>query len=162
MGLLRIPDDVHVEGRITAQSMTVPDSAVKDASVASDAAIQATKVIHQHQKSYSQPNTTATTETRVIHEARGAGTVQEFRAGSIVACLTTATITVDLKKNGTTVLSAVITLNNGNTARVAVAGTVTSAAYVAGDVFEIVITATASGGTIGTGFFAQGTFREAA
>jgi hypothetical protein len=68
-------------------------------------------------------------------------------------------VTVDLRKNGTTVLSAVITLNNANTARVAVAGALSVTTLVAGDVLEVV-TATAGGGTLATGVFAIVTVNE--
>lgn len=162
MSLLRVPSDLHVEGQITAEAMIVPANAVTDASVSSTAAIQATKLFHQQLKSYSQPNTTATTETKVIHVARAGGSVAEFYAGSIGVCAGAATITIDLKKNGTSILSAVITLNSSNTARVAVGASVSTPNYVAGDVFEIVATATAGGGTLGTGLFAQMTAQEAA
>ena len=162
MSLLRVPSDLHVEGQITGESMVVPANAVTDSSVSSVAAIQATKVVHQQLRSYAQPNTTATTETKTIHVARGSGNVTEFYAGSIAINAGAATITVDLKKNGVSILSSVITLNSSNTARVAVAGTISSASYVAGDWFEVVATATAGGGTLGTGVFAQMTAQEAA
>lgn len=156
-----IPTDLFVNGRIRATSMTVPTSTITDASVQSGAAIDAAKLQHQHRAPYNQPNTTATAETRVIYRCYGTtATLLAFHAGSIVANAGAATITVDLRKNGTTVLSGVITLDNTNTARVAEAGSVSVTALVAGDVLEVVTTATAGGGTIGTGLFAFATINE--
>jgi hypothetical protein len=130
--------------------------------IKSAAGVEATKLEHQHRIPYAQPNTTATTETRVLYVCYGlTARVIDFRAGSIVACIGAATITLDVKKNGTTILSSVLTLNNANTARVAVAAALSgSPTLVAGDVLEVVVTATAGGGTIGTGLFANLTVEE--
>lgn len=156
----RLEGDWNIVGRLTCGSMVAPANSVANNAIAGTEQITATKLQHQHRAVWAQPNTTATSETRVIHVARYAGTLIDFVAGSIAACAGAATITIDLKKNGTTVLSAVITLDSGNSARVVEAGTVTVAPYAAGDVFEIVTVATAGGGTIGTGLFCAATFNE--
>jgi hypothetical protein len=116
---------------------------------------------HEHREPYAQPNTTATTETKVVATIRGAtGTLKGFVAGAIVAPLTTATVTLDLKKSTgggafASVLSAPITIDNANVDRVVEAATIAGATLTAGDVLEIVVTATASGGTLPTGVFAE-------
>lgn len=143
-------------------SASLPASSVTNAAVAAAAGIDASKLEHRHRPLYTQPNTTATSVTQVIYVAKAAGTVNSFRAGSIAACAGAATITVDLKKNGSTILSAVITLDSSNSNYVPEAGTVNTAAYVADDVFTIVTVATAGGGTIGTGFYCIPEFEEAA
>lgn len=157
----RLDGDLYLGGRFTPSHMTYPANEITDAAVSSVAGIGAEKLEHQYEKVYSQPNTTATAETRIIHVVHGdTATVLEFEAGSIVACVGAATITVDLKKNGTTILSGVITLDSGNTAYVTEAGTISSPSLVDGDVLTIVTTATAGGGTIGTGFFCSVKLRE--
>lgn len=163
MALSTIEGDLRVRGTLQADYFTPPAASVGDDQVSSASPISADKLKHQYLPTYSQPNTTATTETRVIHVARSAGTIEGFRAGSIAACSGAATITFDLRKNGATVLSSVITLDNANTARVIEAGTLSgSPTVVAGDVLEVVITATAGGGTLGTGAFCQAIVREGA
>ena len=77
-----------------------------------------------------------------------------------VAALTTATVTVDLKKNGTTVLTGVITLDNGNTAYIPEAGSLGTATYGNDDVLTLVIVAAASGGTLPTGLGVTVILRE--
>lgn len=161
MPSMTIPADVHVAGHLSSNTGTIPAASVSDASVAPSAGIQASKMEHVVRPHFSQPNTTATSETRVVHVCRGAGTILSFEVGSIVAALTTATVTVDLKKNGTTVLSAVITLDSTNTARVAEAGTLSVTNLADGDVLEVVTVATASGGTLPTGVFASVNLMEA-
>ncbi len=159
----RIEDNLHIKGRLSADHLTIPDETIADAAVSSTAGIDASKLKHQYLPGYSQPNTTATTVTQAIHVAKGAGTIEGFRAGSIGACAGAATITADLKKNGTTVLSAVIELNSSSTARVVQDATLSGSPTVAaGDLLEVVVTATAGGGTIGTGFYCQAIVREAA
>ena len=83
-----------------------------------------------------------------------------IEAGVVVQAAGAATVTVDLRKNGTTILSGVITLNNTHVAYAEVAGTISSARYVTGDVFEIVLTATAGGGTLPQGVYVNTIFRE--
>jgi hypothetical protein len=162
MSRSNIEGDLYVGGSVyAAGGVNLGAGVVADANVVAGADIDAAKLNHLHTERYAQPNTTATTETRVLHVAKGAGTVVAFSAGSIVANLTTATVTVDLKKNGTTVLSGVITLDNANVAYTPEAGTISVAPYVAGDVFTVVITATASGGTLATGAYCSASFDEA-
>jgi hypothetical protein len=152
----RWPGDLYVAGNITGKTMTVPDGSVTNAAVAATAGIAASKLRHTFRQRYAQPNTTATTETRVIHLVVGAtGTINGFSAGSIVANIGAATVTVDLRKNGATVLTGVITLNNANTAYVPAAGVIASPNVVAGDVLSVVITATAGGGTLATGAYCE-------
>ena len=112
-----------VTGRLTPKQLDIPAETLTDAGVSSSAGIGTAKLKHRYRANFNQPNTTATTETRVVHVARVAGTIRDFLAGSIVSCIGAATIVLDLKKNGTTVLSSTITLDSGNTARVAEAGT---------------------------------------
>src|SRR4051812_34014201 len=114
----------HFLALVQFNDIVLPAESIGDDEIEDLAGIDALKLQHQHVQRYSQPNTTATTETRAIHLANGPGTLVEFDAGSIVACLTTATITVDIKKNGVSVLTSVLTLNNANTARVAVPATI--------------------------------------
>lgn len=161
MSLQKIPNDVLITGSLQVQGpVSFGAGTIGDSQVAATAGISATKLTHDHIEKYSQPNTTATTETRGLYVARNSGTVVEVSAGSIAANVGAATVTVDLKKNGVSILSAVITLDNANTARVVEMGTISGASYVAGDFFEIVITATAGGGTLATGVYIQALFRE--
>lgn len=82
-------------------------------------------------------------------------TVLQFAAGSIAKAVGDSTVTIDLKKNGSSILSAVITLDSGNTNRLLETATLSSTALVAGDWLEIVITATVGTGTLPTGVFVR-------
>ena len=160
----RLDEDLYVNGNLSAKTMTVPASSVADLQVAAAANIVTSKVQHKHRHVYGQSGT-ATTVTIPVHVVRATtplaggasatATVIDFRAGSIVACIGTATITVDLQKNGSSILTAVITLNSSSTARTPQAATISSGALVAGDWLDAVITATVSTGTLGTGLLVQ-------
>lgn len=161
MAVSRIEGDLYVYGNLSSKTVTLPDGGITNAMIAAATGIDATKVDHQHRGIFSQPNTTATSETKIVHVCYGAtGTVVAFKAGSIVANIGAATVTLDLKKNGATILSAVITLDSANTTYVVEAGTINSAALVAGDVLTVVTVATAGGGTLATGLFAAVTVNE--
>ena len=135
---------------------------VQDADLAGSANLDPTKMRHQYCAVFAQANSAAASDTgRVIHVVKGAtGTVVAFRAGSIVAATGNATVTVDLKKNGTTMLSAVITLDSSNTAYVLEEATLSVTAVVAGDVLTLVIVATVGTGALPTGLFAEVVVRE--
>jgi len=158
----RIEGDVVITGTLYAQAQQLPASSVGNTEVKSTDPISAGKLQHQRKLTVAQPNTTATTETRTIFVATAAGTLKSFEAGSIAACAGAATITVNLLKNNVSVLSAAITLNSSSTNRVSQAGMILTADFVDGDWFEVVITATAGGGTIGTGLAASLTLNETA
>lgn len=166
MSLQTIPNDVHIGGRITAQSMTVPASTISDSQVASDAAIQATKVVQEIVAPYAQEATAnAAAEERVIFIARNAGTVAAVECGHVTkpdtALAAGRSAIVNVKKNGTTILSATVELDNADNNLTAVPATISTPTYADGDIFTVAITLGA--GTSGThckGVFANVRFRE--
>lgn len=138
---------------------SITPGTILNADIAAGAGVVATKIQHQHELTFAQPNTAATAETKVVHVVKGAtGTIVAFRAGSIVAATSTGVATVNLKKNGTTVLSAVITLDNANTAYIVEEGTISVPALAAGDVLTVEVAVSST--VLPTGLFAQVVLRE--
>jgi hypothetical protein len=142
--------------------MSISSGAVANVQVASGANIDAAKLNHAHRCVYAQGSgTSATSATQVFHVVIGtAGTVQAVKAGAVVAAVGTDTCTIDVKKNGTSILSATISLTSSQTARQLVSGTVTTSSAVAGDVYEVVVTPTHSTGTLAQGIFVAMDFFE--
>jgi len=134
---------------------------VVDSHIAAGANLAASKLQHQYEKTFGQPLTAATSETRVIHVCKGAvGEVVAFKAGSIGVAAGNATVTVDLKKNGASILTAVITLDNANTTYIAEDAALSFTALAAGDVLSVTTVATIGTGTLPTGVFAEAVLRE--
>jgi hypothetical protein len=161
----RIVGDMYVDGNLAAKSMTLPAAAVGNAQVKADDPIARDKLVHEFRRGYAAESaTTAAAGAHAVHVAAGAGTVLAFRAGCVVANIGNAWVKFDLKKNGATVLTALVETNSGNAAYAIVAGTIDGAKdeYVDGDVFEVVITVNAGTGTLGKGAFAEVVFEEAA
>ncbi|SRR6266849_5637342 len=164
----QINNNLYVAGNISSQTMTIPAASVGDGQVqtASPASgsIQATKLQHQWEDVYAQgsSSTTAAADQKTLHVVRGTtGVVVDYRAGCVVPCVGNATITVDLWKNGVTILSSTISLSSSQTARQTVlAGGFTSTTLAAGDVLEVKITVNAGTGTLGQGLFAMLCIRE--
>jgi hypothetical protein len=157
----RFEGDTIIDGALLARSITLPSNSVGNANVSAGSPLDTTKTIHRHTVTDNQKHGTATaTERRVIHVAKEDGDLSSIVAGCVVANIGAATITVDLYKNGSTVLTGVISLDSGDSAFDNVSGTFTATPYSAGDVFETVVTATAGGGTLGQGLFVQVTFNE--
>lgn len=156
MSASRIDGDVYINGNLTCKGFKAAPLSINNAAIAVAAAIDATKITQQPRVNFHQPNTAATTERRAVYCVYGAtANLLAFRAGSIAIAVGAATVTVDLQKNGVSILTAVITLDTANVARVPEAGSFSSTAFVAGDLLEIVVTATAGGGILPTGVFAQ-------
>lgn len=150
-----ISGDLVVRGRVVPQQISLPADCVQTGQVPTGANLSQSKLQHRHTVSRSQ-NGTAAAETRSLYRAVLPGTVLNVIVGSIAAAIGDSTVTVDIKKNGTTILSSPVTLNSSNTARVGVAATLSGTpALVAGDWLETVVTVSAGTGTLPTGLFIQ-------
>ena len=161
-----IDGDLEVSRHFNARTITLPASTVTDASVLAAANIAASKLEHQYQPLYAQASaTTAAAATVAIWRVFGeTGSVVAVEAGLVSPNVGAAACTVDIKKNGTTILTGTIPLTSAEIARQSVAGTLnlSAAALVDGDMLEVVTTATAGGGTLGTGLFVSLKIREKA
>ncbi len=160
----RIDGDLTVGGTLTPKYINLPAGSVSNNSVEAGAAMDADKLEHQHQPCYAQESdTTAAAEDFVLHVIRGAtGQMMAFSAGCVVANIGAAVVTVDLHKNGSSMLTAAITIDSGDAAYAIVEGTIDPAKedLVVGDVLELVVTVAAGGGTLGKGVFAQAVIVE--
>lgn len=156
-----VDGDVVIRGSLTATgAVNLPAGSVANAAIASVADIDASKMEHQYELTLSGAlGAAAATEARVIHVVYGAtGAILAFRAGAVVAAGTSTTLSIDLKKNGTTVLSAPISLSNAQAAYQLASGTVAVPGLVSGDV--LTAHATLSGSNAAQGWFCQVVLRE--
>lgn len=123
--------------------------------------IAGNKTYHRYRKEFGQPKAaTNVTERRVVHVAKSAGTVNEFKATVSAALTGAAAATVDLLKNGVSVLSGAVAFSSADVAFALKTGTVVTQAYAAGDVFEIAHTVTLGGGGAQSGLTGQAEFEE--
>lgn len=159
-----VDGDLSVRGTLTMGAIKLPDGSVGDAEFDPTDPLSAVNQQHQFNRMYVQGKSTDTviSETRPIHLAFGAGTAIVIRAGVVDACVGNATITIDLKKNGASILSSTILIDSTMADYDSTEGTVDSAEedYVTSDVFELVITVAAGTGTLGKGLFVVVVFRE--
>ena len=166
MATNRIDGALHVTGGFSCGSMAIPSSTVTDDDVVAATGIAASKLEHQFISHHSQEVATKTAAmAHTIHTVYGVtGTIQGFQAGTTTLCTGTAAITVDLvlARAGTTVsaLSAVITLDSGNTIYVPETATVTTTALLADDTLKVVYTSADGDGAAGAGGFASLIHRE--
>ena len=156
-----IQGDTRVYGNLSSTSMTIPAGTVRDVDVNAAADIAATKLEHQYVVNYGQANAAAADEVRVVHVVKGqTATIIAALAGSIAKAVGDATCTVDFLKNGTTILSAVITLDNGNANYTPEDGTISVTSAVHDDVITIAIDGTIGTGTLPTGVYGMIVIRE--
>lgn len=155
--------DVYVNGSLGCKTFSPPASSITNAAVVALAGIAASKLEHQYQRLFTQVHgSSATAERRVIHTVVGAtGDIVSMRSGNVVAATGDSTVTIDLKKNGTTVLTATTQLDSGNAAYSweSAAG-FTSTSLTQDDVLEIVQTVSAGTGTLPQGVYVELVIRE--
>lgn len=143
-------------------SITLPAGSIGNTDIEAAAGIVVSKLQQQRVFEYRQVGTSVT-ETVPLGIARGTtGTTVDVVVASLVAPLSGATVTVDVKKNGTAILSGVVTLNDTHSNYEVVVGTISVTAVADEDVFEAVITATVGGGTLPTGVMIQMLINEPA
>src|SRR5579872_4289581 len=113
---------------------------IRDTHINSAAAIAASKMQHAYKAETGFAlaiGGTPVTSERVVHVASQAGVVNSFSA-LLVVVGSASSMTFDLKKNGTTVLSAPVTVSSASdTNGEVVAGVIAVPAFVAGDIFSI-------------------------
>lgn len=129
-----------------AAAPVLPPNTITDAHISAGAAISPAKMGHRLEMTISQKlGVDAASEAHVAHVVYGTtGTLLAFRAGAVTPAGSATTVAVDLKKNGTSVLSSTITLNNSQAAYELVDGTISSQTVAADDVLTVHFTLTGS------------------
>jgi hypothetical protein len=158
-----LPSDLVVNGNINCRQLVASQASITNAMLAAPAtpaaAVATSKL--RHRSIITLPfNGNSTAAAAVIqipaHVVFGtAGEIVAFGAGSVAVAVGAATVVVDLLKNGASILTATITLDNANVARVIEAAPGFSATTLAaGDMLEAkIVSAVAGGGTLPAGTF---------
>lgn len=139
--------DLVVTGVVTPQSgLNMPAGTITNVDVSGTASITPSKCLQHHSKTVSQAGT-AVTASMIIHVVHGlTGTLKFFKATNIAACAGSSTVTVDLYKNGVSVLDTILTLDAATGDRGAPeVAILDSTAVAADDLLEVVITKNQSG-----------------
>jgi hypothetical protein len=163
MQTLGTPGEVfYIRGILKTDTFVTPTASIGDSQMDAARPIDADKSIHQYNVGYTgQKRGTAVAAAQVvIHTAVGDGNLLQFQVGFAVAAIGDSTATFDLKKNGASVLSGTETLDNGDAAFTLTTAGIATAPYVAGDVFELVITVAAGTGTPAQGPIVSAVFQE--
>lgn len=162
MSTLRQEGDLLVTGTARFGNVSLPANSVGDFAVDAANPITVEKLEHQYSVMYSQKKgTSVAAERKVVHYAYGAGEIANCIAGVTAAAVGDSTCTVNIKKNGSNILSAAIVIDNTNVVNAAESGAFTSNTYVAGDVIEVDATISAGSGTLPQGLFVNLVLREA-
>lgn len=122
----------------------LPDNTVKNGMVSPTDPLDANKTDNSYRAVLAQ-NDSAEDETKYAFMARGAGTFLKFRVIQKTACAGLSKVTVDVKKNGVSIINAVITLDSSSAINTPIAGIISTGTFAADDYIEIIINATASG-----------------
>jgi len=142
-------------------NLSLPAGSLTNAMVSATAAIAASKLVSYQKMIYASYGT-LTTRTVVLGIMRGAtGLSVGVECSNVTQCAGSSTVTVDIQKDGVTILSSVVTLDSSTGDLGVEAGTITDTALADGEVITAVITAVASGtDVIATGVAVQLDFTE--
>lgn len=163
MALTVIDSDVLVLGSLSPRTFTLPASAVANSNVAAAAGISASKLEHQYNKAavLCDHATDAAAKRVQIHRVYGTtATILQFGVIVTVAATSTGAAVVNLRKNGSSILSATITVDSTvavNTLKQP--SGFTSTALAVGDVLEVSIDSV-SGSTLPKGLSCHLVLRE--
>ncbi len=137
--MFRIEENGQFRGTVTFLDAKLQDGAVQDRHVQAAAGIAASKLQHQHRRTYAQASgALPVAEARVVHTVVGAsGKLLGFRCGCVTAPSGSDTVTFDLLVNGSSVLAGQVTVNSGHSNRQLVAGTINDDDLSADDVIEV-------------------------
>lgn len=144
-GDLTVRGDLKVEG-----SFALPADSVNDAQVPVAAKLSASKV-RQYYPMHAEQRGSVVDDTIMLGTMPRPGTVTSVRVVVLTKPIGDATCTVDILKNGASILTQVVLIDSGAADRVSIVGTIKSDGsekYVAGDVFETVVNATIGTGTL--------------
>jgi hypothetical protein len=162
-----VDGDLNVKGNIIISAgggLSIPANSIGDSQISATSPLGVSKVTQQIVEKYAQVHGSAAVTARVpFHVAVGAGLINSVQAGISVIAVTPATVTVDLYRNGVSIATP-ISIDDGDAAYALLPMTIDANEddYVEDDVFELVIVATAGGGTLPQGLFVIGVFRETA
>ena len=149
-------NDVQVNGNLSVGTFSIPDGTVDDDAVAAGADIDGAKLqkVPQPIYKYGQFDDAAVADDQVVYIAEAAATVEEVAFGCYTAPTgADRTIDVEVKKNGTTILSSAIRIDNDDSDRDMLAGTLAASPtnLAAGDWLTVHITVAGSAGNQGQG-----------
>lgn len=154
-----IPGSVVITGTLSPTTITLPAGCIADTNVATPAGgaagISTAKLNCRTHVRYNQPEgTSVVTESRIVWITHGtSGAFVSFTAQDKVASSGGDTVTINVLKNGTSILSGGTAVTVTGTT--AVTGTITTTSTAAADYVEFVITATHTSGTLGQGLVAD-------
>ncbi|MFL5328406.1 MAG: hypothetical protein ACJ8C4_05785 [Gemmataceae bacterium] len=153
-----INGDLRVRGLFTAESMELPAASVRNASVAPDAAIDASKCVQQYVFTHKQNGNVAVATDR-LHVAIDDGILQGARVEIRAAPAAANSFTVDLKVNGLSILSSPLTIDHSTAVDTPLDLDIATPEYLANNRIDVVIAAVA-GTSFGSGLYVQATTRE--
>lgn len=168
MATVIMPADL-ICNNFSCSSMKIPAGAVSDASVASGAAISASKIIHQYPKHYQQNTSAAVVaDNQYSHIVNGATCTLAYVKAAVDTPATGAdrTVNVDLQRSTggaafASVLTSTISFTNASTARTVVSGSIATAALAQGDILKWVVTVAGAAGNQAIGLIAEAFYQEA-
>lgn len=146
--------DIQVRGAVACTSLISSSASITDSMIAAAGGgsyISPTKLKPRVPLGFAQQDgTTSTGEARVF-SAYAAGSIQQVSISMDTAPTSTDTVTIDVQKSTgggayATILSSTFAMNNTRSNRTVYTATISSASFVAGDIFKVTWSVTGTSG----------------
>lgn len=153
--------DTLIVNNLNTKAITLPAGSVRNVDIAAGANIDPDKCVRRQRIAWSQALATSAADgTYILHKFDYDAVIESVEVLAQGANVGNATVTVDIKDDGTTILSAPVELDENDSALDIVTGTITSANVAAGSLLSMVVDATIGTGTLATGLTVFVTYRE--
>lgn len=151
-------EDVLIAGSliVTGDNVILPAGKIDNADIAAGAELDASKLVHYTPVVWSQDGTAAAVTEQVVYccQADDGATLKVVEVGCVTVPTGSATATVNVKKNGTTVLTSTVVIDSANSAYTPEAGTISTSAMSKDDVLTVTVTVSVTGTDTGaTGLY---------
>jgi hypothetical protein len=161
--------DATIRNLVVTGTLALPAGSLTNSHIAAGADIATSKLVHRHVLNYHQASGAAMADATVpLFIGRyTTGLLVAVEAAILVAAVGDSTVTIDLQKSTgggafATVLTATIDIDSTTVVRTVLAGTLDSTSFTAGDIYQLVIDATAGTGTLPQGLNVTVTIDETA
>ena len=139
----------NVIGGVVFATVPIQGSDIAPTSIANNISVNSMQYMISRGTSFGLPiGGTPVAAEYWVYTGNNSGVLTGFHA-SVTTPGSAASVTLDLKKNGTSVLSITINLTNTSTARTNYSGTISTPSYSAGDEFTIALSVSSSTGMAG-------------
>lgn len=148
----RMTGTVSMDTLVVLENFYPPDQSITTDSLSATLAVPTSKQVHRFSSTAASQSGTAADAETTVAIIRGAGTAVSCEVVVTTTAITgDSTVTVDVHKNGSSMLTGVVTLTSSDAQYAEKAATFSSTTLADGDIVDIIVDATVGTGSLPVG-----------